>query len=29
MSKIRAWWIFNGVRLAGASSAKPDILTAS
>ena len=28
MSKIRAWWVFKGVRLGGASSAKPDILTA-
>ena len=26
MSKIRAWWVYQGVRLGGASSAKPDML---
>ena len=28
MSKIRAWWVYNGVRIGGARSAKPDLLTA-
>ena len=28
MSKIRAWWVYKGVRFGGASSAKPDMLTA-
>lgn len=28
MSQIRAWWVYQGVRLGGASSAKPDILQA-
>jgi len=28
MSKIRAWWVYQGVRMAVASSAKPDILIA-
>jgi hypothetical protein len=28
MSKLSAWLVFNGVRLFGASSAKPDLLTA-
>lgn len=28
MSKIRAWWVYQGVRIGGASSAKPDMLTA-
>jgi len=28
MYSIRAWWVFKGVRLGGASSAKPDILSA-
>ena len=28
MSKIRAWWVYLGVRIGGASSAKPDMLTA-
>lgn len=28
MSKIRAWWVYQGVRLGGASSAAPDLLRA-
>jgi len=28
MSKIRAWWVYRGVRMGGASAAKPDLLTA-
>ncbi len=28
MSRIRAWWIFKGVRIGGTKSAKPNILTA-
>ena len=28
MSQIRAWWVYQGVRLGGASSAKPDLLQA-
>jgi len=28
MSRIRAWWVYQGVRLGGASSAKPDMLSA-
>jgi len=28
MSKFRAWYIYKGVRLAGASAAKPDLLSA-
>ncbi len=28
MSIIRAWWVYNGVRLGGASAAKPDLKTA-
>ena len=28
MSKIRAWWVYTGVRIGGASAAKPDLLTA-
>ena len=28
MSKIRAWWVYQGVRIGGASSANPDMLTA-
>ncbi len=28
MSKIRAWWVYQGVRIGGASSAKPDMLIA-
>ena len=28
MSKIRAWWVYYALRLFGAGSAKPDILTA-
>ncbi|MEE9465435.1 MAG: DUF1353 domain-containing protein [Candidatus Neomarinimicrobiota bacterium] len=28
MSRIRAWWVYQGVRIGGASSARPDMLTA-
>ena len=28
MSVIRAWWVYKGVRLCGAKSAKPDMLVA-
>jgi hypothetical protein len=28
MSRIRAWWVYQGVRLGGASSAAPDLLRA-
>ena len=28
MSKVRAWWVYKGVRIGGASSAKPDLLSA-
>jgi hypothetical protein len=28
MSKIRAWWVFQGVRLGAASAAKPNTITA-
>jgi hypothetical protein len=28
MSEIRAWWVYNAVRLAGASAASPDLLEA-
>ncbi|MBC8182863.1 DUF1353 domain-containing protein [candidate division KSB1 bacterium] len=28
MSKLRAWWVFKGVRIGGAKSAKLDVLTA-
>ena len=28
MSSIRAWWVFKGLRLGGAKSARPDLLTA-
>lgn len=28
MSKIRAWWVYQGVRIGGASSAEPDLLHA-
>jgi hypothetical protein len=28
MSQIRAWWVYHSVRLAGASSAVPDLLEA-
>lgn len=28
MSKIRAWWVYKGVRLGGACAAKPDLLSA-
>jgi len=28
MSKARAWWVYQGVRLGGASSAAPDLLQA-
>lgn len=28
MSNIRAWWVYRGVRIGGASSAKPNMLTA-
>ena len=28
MSTFRAWYIYKGVRLAGASAAKPDLLSA-
>lgn len=28
MSRIRAWWVYQGVKFGGASSAKPDMLTA-
>lgn len=28
MSKIRAWWVYLSVRIGGACSAKPDLLTA-
>jgi hypothetical protein len=28
MSKVRAWWVYQGVRIGGASSAKPDLLSA-
>jgi hypothetical protein len=28
MSKIRAWWVYRGVRIGGAGSAKPDLLSA-
>jgi len=28
MSRVRAWWVFKGVRIGGASSARPDILCA-
>ena len=28
MSKPRAWWAYQGVRIGGASSAKPNIFTA-
>lgn len=26
MSKLRAWWVYQGVRIGGASAAKPDLL---
>ncbi len=28
MSKVRAWWVYHGVRIGGASSAMPDLLEA-
>ena len=28
MSKVRAWWVYNAVRIGGASAAKPDLLAA-
>lgn len=28
MSRIRAWWVYHGVRLGGKSAAKPDLLSA-
>ncbi len=28
MSRIRAWWVYHGVRLGGAGAAKPDLQTA-
>ncbi len=28
MSRVRAWWIYRGVRVGGAKSARPGILTA-
>ena len=28
MSRIRAWWVYNAVRIGGASAAKPDMLSA-
>ncbi len=28
MSGIRAWWVYQGVRIGGASSARPDMLEA-
>ena len=28
MSKIRAWWVYQGVKIGGKSSAKPDTLHA-
>ncbi len=28
MSRIRAWWVYQAVRLGGASSAAPDLLVA-
>ncbi len=28
MSKVRAWWVYHGVRIGGASSAMPDLLSA-
>ena len=28
MSGLRAWWVYRGVRIGGAGSAKPDLLSA-
>ena len=28
MSRVRAWWVYQGVRAGGASSARPDLLSA-
>ncbi|HUU41722.1 MAG TPA: DUF1353 domain-containing protein [Desulfatiglandales bacterium] len=28
MSNARAWWVYQGVRIGGASSARPDLLQA-
>jgi hypothetical protein len=28
MSKIRAWWVFKGVRLGAANAAKPNVMAA-
>lgn len=28
MSKIRAWWVYQGVRIGGGGSSKPDLLSA-
>ncbi len=28
MSKLRAWWVYRGVRTGGASAVKPDLLFA-
>ena len=28
MSKIRAWWVYKGVRIGGKGAAKPDLQTA-
>jgi len=28
MSKVRAWWVYRGVRIGGTSSARPDLLSA-
>ncbi len=28
MSKARAWWVYQGVRIGGAISARPDLLSA-
>ena len=28
MTRLRAWWVYRGVRVGGASSARPDLLSA-
>jgi len=28
MSKVRAWWVYKAVRIAGAGRTRPDLLTA-
>ena len=28
MSKLRAWWVYQAVKIGGAGAAKPDLLSA-